>query len=296
MLDGLVRLPGLSTLVVGVGFALFLAAAAKAFRTYQWEASQFVGRNHPVPRPSDASSVGLSDVAMRVPGGFVVRGWYLPSANGSAIVYAHGSPADRRQLLPEARALARRGYGALLVDMPGHGESEGPATWGEASRAAIRAAVDELASRAEVRRIGAYGFSMSSSVVATVAAADPRIRAIVLAGAFTTIEAQLEHEFSQLGPLTRLPALAAARRGGLAMDELRTVDVISRLSPRPLLVISGTEDGPVPTQMTRALVAAAGEPKEFWVIQGAGHGDYGDVLGDAYFERLARFFDLSLRG
>ena len=52
------------------------------------------------------------------------------SNNGAIIIFLHGSPGNRNQLLPVAMALNEHGYGVLLVDMPGHGESGGRADWG----------------------------------------------------------------------------------------------------------------------------------------------------------------------
>jgi pimeloyl-ACP methyl ester carboxylesterase len=281
--------------VLGLCALCGAVTAVKAVKTYRYEAGQFHPPRENVERPSDADALGIVDVALQVRADLVVRGWYLPSKNGSAVVFVHGSPSNRLGLLPEARALSHAGFGALLIDMPGHGESDGQATWGETSRAAIGLAVDNLQKRPEIRKIGAFGFSMGSSVVASVAAVDPRISSVVLEGVFTTSDAQLRHEFSTWGPITALPALWAARRNGLAIDELRTVEVVAKISPRPLLVISGTADWPVPLEMERTVFDAAKDPKEFLAVPGAPHGGYAAAMGDAYFARVVAFFTRTLQ-
>jgi uncharacterized protein len=183
----------------------------------------------------------------------------------------------------------------LLLDAPGFGASEGRITWGREAQDAVAAAVDFVASQPEIHgRIGAVGSSMGTSVVAHVAARDPRIRAVVLEGAFTSLDRQLANEFRQWGPITELPAVWACERAGIEFDQLRTTDVIARVAPRPQLFVAGDRDSIVPLEMTRALYEQAGDPKELVVIAGAEHGGYARVEGPAYYERLRRFFDQAL--
>ena len=49
------------------------------------------------------------------------KGWYVPSRNGAAVISFPGRSGTRLQ----ARMLARHGYGVLLFDRRGEGESEG---------------------------------------------------------------------------------------------------------------------------------------------------------------------------
>jgi pimeloyl-ACP methyl ester carboxylesterase len=238
----------------------------------------------------------LRDVRLSTPSGLAIAAWYVPSQNGAAIVYLHGSMGDRRTLLAEAMALQSAGYGALLLDAPGFGASEGHVTWGRDAQDAVSAAIDFVASQPEVQggRIGAVGSSMGTSVVAHVAARDPRIRAVVLEGAFTTLDEQLAYEFRRWGPATRLPAVWACERAGIAFDQLRTTEVIARLAPRPQLFVAGDRDPIVPLEMTRSLYDLAGDPKELAVIAGADHGGYARVEGPAYYQRVRAFFDRAL--
>src|SRR4051812_3312767 len=119
---------GLALLMVG------LLCSAIAFRAFRAEARYLNPARGKIEKPADAAALALRDVALTTAEGTRVHGWLLPSRNGAAIVYVHGSPSDRSGLLPEARALARAGYGALLLDVPGHGESGGKATWGAEAR------------------------------------------------------------------------------------------------------------------------------------------------------------------
>lgn len=159
----------------------------------------------------------------------------MPSKNGAAIVLAHGSSGTRADLLPEARALTGAGFGVLLFDFPGHGESDGKVTWGEPDRAAFEAAVTFAGAQPDVKdgRVGAFGFSLGSAVALAVAARDPRVKAVVLAGPLTTLEAQLSYENGSWGPVTQLPALWVQRGEGLPVDTMRPIDDVGRPRAAP---------------------------------------------------------------
>jgi pimeloyl-ACP methyl ester carboxylesterase len=236
----------LSFKVACVGAALGAAVVFyKAAKTYVYEAREFHPPRGPIVRPEDSAGLeALRDVALTSADGTAIRGWYVPSKNGAAIVFVHGSPGNRREPLAEGRALAQRGFGVMLFDLPGHGDSGGNATWSSPDRAAVAAAIDYVASRAEVdpSRIGMHAFSMGSAIGAQVVARDPRVRAVVLAGAFPNEKDQLLYKNRRWGPVTQLPALWAMRHEGVAVDELRTMDVIGMIAPRPVLFITGTED------------------------------------------------------
>ena len=77
--------------------------------------------------------------------------------------------------------------------------------------------------------------------------------------------------------------------------DVRARDLVAGIAPRPVLFVTGTADTTVPHTMAHELYAAAREPKELYVISGAGHGDYAAIASSAYASRLVAFFDRSLR-
>jgi uncharacterized protein len=228
--------------------------------------------------------------------GVTLRGWFIPTSNGAAVLMVHGTDADRSQLTREADMLARRGYGVLLFDWPGHGESGGAVTWNTNERAALGAALD-FVSRApgvDPERIGVLAFSMGCMIAVQVAARDPRIAALVVEGGFADADDQLRFAFRSWGALSQRPAMWTARWLGLRSDELRPKDVIADIAPRPVFVIAGAEDDIVPPDQTRALFEAAHEPKSWWLVKDAAHGDYAKAAGPEYEERIAKFYEEAL--
>jgi pimeloyl-ACP methyl ester carboxylesterase len=277
-----------TTIIAGV----VLLAALKAFRTYSRELRKtFTPPRGRLTLPSSLAYDGARHVSFTTSGGTTLRGWYVSSANGAAVVLVHGSPGTRLDMVDDAASLQRAGFGVLLFDLPGHGESDGQVTWGTPDQEAVRAAIRFVAARREVdpSRVGVVGFSLGASLVARVVARTEGVRAVVLAGAYGSVEAQVRAEFASWGPVTQVPAIAAMRAGGLAVDELRASDVIAELAV-PLLFVAGDCDRTVPIAMTRALFDAARGDKELLVVRGAAHGGYAAAGGPAYVSRIQEFF------
>jgi fermentation-respiration switch protein FrsA (DUF1100 family) len=144
---------------------------------------------------------------------------------------------------------------------------------------------------AGARQIGLFGFSNGGMIAVQEAAADPRVGALVLTGAFDDPDHTIAHEFGHWGPLSAWPAIWAAHLAGMHSAGRRPLDLIARVAPRPLLVVTGTADGEAPPACATALYTAAREPKTLWTIEGARHGDYQAVAGPAYGRRLVEFYD-----
>lgn len=267
----------------------------KIGRAVATEATTFHPPHGPIVAPAELAAQGLRDVEIPIAEGRL-RGWTVPSRNGAIVVFVHGSPGSRMDLVDEATALARAGYGVLLIDLPGHGMSDGKVTWGDSFCDATRAALDFALTQPGVdpSRVGLFAFSMGSAIGIDVAASDSRVAAIALSGAFTDLDKQIDYEFRSWAPLTAQAARVVARRGGLRFDNRRPQDRIPQIGRRPALFIAGTDDRTVPAAMTKALYEGATGPKEFVLVQGAGHGHYARQGGPDYQSRVVRFFDAAL--
>ena len=281
--------------------ALLLAAAAFAVtplalvagHAYLTERRAFRTRRHaPAKTLRDFDMRSGVEVSFPSRSGERLRGYYAPPRRGVAIVLAHGSCGERSDLFREARILAGAGFGVLVFDFPGHGESEGAVSWDEGARQALRGAVDWLAVQpgVDAGRLGAFGFSMGGYTVAQVAASDERLRAVALAGAPHDAAEHTHWEYRRAGWLRRGPALLAARRSGLRFDELVPERIIGRIAPRPLLLVAGSDDRAVPPWMAERLYRAAGEPKRLLIVEGAQHGGYFDAGAEAYACAIGDFF------
>jgi len=276
-----------------------LGRGAMAFRHGAYGADAVM---HPprvaVQRPQDGSEASrLTDVTFpsTLAPDVILHGWYLPSANGAAVVLVHGYGGNRLAVWPEARALAARGYGILLFDLQAHGESGGEeSTLGDKERGNVAGALDYLAQRPDPpRRLGVFAFSMGGWAAVAEAAKDTRVRALALAGVTSSFEAQARG----WNPF-RLAYLAGQswefEKRGVDLGQTHPVDFIFAFAPRPVIFILGTKDTAVPSAWSLALYAAAGDPKEVMTVEGAEHGRYFETQGPRYTHKVVAFFDRTL--
>jgi pimeloyl-ACP methyl ester carboxylesterase len=269
-----------------------------AWRAYRDERACFIPVRHE-PRVSleEFAIPGLRDVSFTTPSHARISGVFAPPQNGATIVLTHGSNGERSDLLAEARLLSRAGFGILAFDWPGHGLSEGSIDWGSSQRAALVSALDWLATQPDVNaaRLGAYGFSMGGYITAQVAAHDARLRAVALSSTPSDPLDHLRWEYRHLAFLRRWPARLALWVSGMKTDEQVPERVIGGVSPRPLLLVRGSDDELVPGWMTERLYTAAREPKQLLVVPKAGHGGFADADPEGYPKQLVQFFSVLLR-
>jgi uncharacterized protein len=254
--------------------------------------------------PRTPADLGLSyeDVTLTTSDGVRLSAWYVPSHNGAAVVALHGSGSTRTAVLPQAKVLADHGYGVLLLDARGHGDSEGRGMdlgwYGELD---VAAAVDHLVARQHVDRdrIGLLGESMGGEEAVGAAGADPRIRAVVAEGATgRTAEDK-----------------AAWLPGGVSGTLQRGIDHLTFLltdlltpAPHPQPLVASVRDasgtrfllvtaGSRPDEAVAAAVLrnAAPDRVEVWTVPGAGHTGGLEADADAWTQRVTAFLDRTLR-
>jgi dipeptidyl aminopeptidase/acylaminoacyl peptidase len=263
--------------------AVFVSAWVRSERTFRVE------RLHPA-RPADLP--GLEDVHLHTADGLELFAWFLPPRSGATILLLHGSGQGRGQMLFEARSLAAAGYGVLIPDFRGHGESQGEITWGDRERLDVRAALDFLRRdpRVDASRLGALGFSLGAIALPDAALDAPGLRAIVLVSPFPTLRRTVGFDFGKWGALSTSGALVPYLRRGLDVN-MSPARAISRL-PIPLLVIEGGKEHLPwrPGELEADLPAGS----ELWVVPGADHGDVPEVAPQAYAARLRAYFDRRL--
>jgi len=228
--------------------------------------------------PADRG-LAFEETAFTTEDGVTLSGWYLPSANRAAVVLLHGSGSTRSSVLDHAVALARGGYGVLLFDARGHGESGGRAMdFGWFGDADIAAALDYLEQRAEVdpQRIAAVGLSMGGEEAIGAAAADGRLRAVVAEGATGRTaddKAWLSGAYGFNGWVQqRVDDLTYWFTDLLtsAGPPRRLRDAAAQAAPRPLLLITAGEvaDEGLAAEYIRS---AAPDTVRVWEVPGAGH-------------------------
>jgi uncharacterized protein len=191
----------MSILVVLIGLALLARMMWGHYRAVLHDFDPAPG-SAILAHPEQTGIDGLTAVGFTSSSGDRIAGWYVPSRNRAAVIVTHGTNADRSSMLDEIRLLSRAGFGVLAFDWPGDGESGGEVRWGSGERNALSAAIDWLEQQPDVARgkLGAFGFSMGGYFTIQVAAADPRLRAVVIAAAPTSFLAYTRARHRQHAP------------------------------------------------------------------------------------------------
>lgn len=247
--------------------------------------------------PESAFRIRHEMVTLHTRDGLDLAGWYVPSKNGAAIVVVHGGGGDRRGSRRHAAMLARHGYGVLLYDARGRGESEGsPNAQGWTWQADVSAALDFLSQRKDVDpgRIGGLGLSTGADVLLEASAKDPRLKAVVLDGSTTRSLADVSH-LKASDAISGIPYWAVAYGTIAALDQSLPgeplVDLARQLAPKPALFIASNELGePV---VNRKYAVAYGDLGALWRVD-AGHTRGLAEHPQEYERRVIRFFDKSL--
>ena len=237
-----------------------------------------------------------ADVTLRAADGTRLAGWWVPSRNGAAVVLVHGGGGDRNGVRRQALLLAQHGYGVLLYDERGRGESGGTTQsmgWNWVQD--VRAAVDYASEQHRVRAVGALGLSTGAEVVVTAAAHDSRIRAVVAEGLINRDLADSEHQKTS-DNITGIPywwvTFQALRvETGAHPPEPLTED-LRRIAPRPVLIIAAAKNPPERTAAP-AYARAAGPTASLWLAR-ADHTRALETMPRRYERRVVGLFDRAL--
>lgn len=226
----------------------------------------------------------------------MLRGWYAePEGRSETVILLHGYRCTRRHMLDRARILAEAGYGVLLYDARGCGESEGDLiSIGYYETADLLAAVTYLRDQSE-EPIALLGVSQGGATILLAAERLHDIRAVIIESVYDRALHATDRRFRTR---TGLPGWLVGfwyrpfieQRLGVAAKEISPVDHVGQLSA-PILIISGEKDRHTLAEHTRNLYDAAKEPKELWLIPDAGHEDVFEMAGDEYAERVLSFLE-----
>src|SRR5262249_28731706 len=140
---------------------------------------------------------------------------------------------------------------------------------------------------ADPRGIGFFGISKGAAAGLLVGGDDPYMRCFVSDGVFATYTTMIPYmrkwytiynQTAFLGGLA--PSWYYGWMGQVGLNRIsrerqchfpHLENAMAKLAPRPLLMIHGGGDTYIKPEMARELFERAGEPKEFWLVEGAKH-------------------------
>jgi uncharacterized protein len=256
------------------------------------------GFTHAARAPTESGDLGApyQPVSFKTNDGLELEGWYVPSRNGAAVIVFPGKKGTQSH----ARMLVRRGYGVLVFDRRGEGDSDGdPNALGWAFNRDLKGALGFMRGRGDVEggRIGALGLSVGGEALLQAAAEAPGFKAVVSEGAGVR---SVREEVIHTG-LSRLPEIVATgiMTAGTALfsNQLPPPSLESltpRIAPTPAFFIYATK-GQGGESNTVDYYEAAGAPKRIWKTDST-HTHGLSAQPEEYERRVVGFFDESLLG
>lgn len=225
-----------------------------------------------------------------------IHGWFIPATKARAcVLLVHGIRADRTRMVQRARFLKASGFSTLLIDLQAHGETPGQQlTFGYRESENVKDAVGYLRQTRDCKKVAIIGTSLGGAA-SLLGPAPAQADAFILESVYTTIEEaatnRLAMRYGQLAPwLAPLLTQQIPLRLHAPLSALRPIDAIGKIHA-PVFVIGGSADQRTKLTETEHLFNRASNPKQLWIVQGAGHVDFHQFAGAGYEQKVLAFLD-----
>ena len=240
------------------------------------------------------------DVTFETDRGLDLFAWYIPTQNGAVVITVHGAGSNRSTVMDEALTIARHGYGVLMVDLEGFGDSQGRGNMmGWIGARSVHAAVEYLQGRPDVdpERIGGYGRSMGGEVLLQAAGESPHLKAIVSEGGTGRTAADFaeldDGWFEAIVPFQIVMGTTMHLVSGEPVPP-PLKQMVQQIAPRRVLLIAATVREE--TELMGQYLQLGGPSFELWTIPEPKHVGAFDLHREEYEQRVVAFFDGALLG
>jgi alpha/beta superfamily hydrolase len=245
-----------------------------------------------IPDPPDAS---YAEVSFDAADGKRIAGWYRPSRNGAGVIVLHGGGGDRTGAMLHAKMLARNGYGVLVFDARGRGESEGTAnSYGWEWEKDAHGALDFMLSRPDIQdgRVGALGLSSGADTMVQLAAERSDLRATVADGAAMRTYQDVHDVYGLDAAAAVMVPEFAAIRALTGMEHGPSLQSLVARIANPLLLVSA---GAAEERFNHGFKAAGGPNTLLWELPDGHHTGTLRERPAEYEQRVVGFLDGALR-
>lgn len=211
-----------------------------------------------------------------------LHGWWIPAETRAqgVVLYLHGNGINIGANAEHANRFHQIGFSVLLMDYRGYGQSRGQfpteAQVYEDAEAMLHYLMQERQISPE--QIFVYGHSLGGAIAIDLALQNPNLAGLIIDGSFTSIR-----EMVNLNPTFSLFPI-----NWILTQKFDSIHKVPHLT-MPVLFIHGLEDTRVPARMSQALYNAAPQPKQLYLVPGAGHNDVAAVAGLAYLKTVQEF-------
>ena len=225
----------------------------------------------------DRVGIAYRDITFSTADGVGLHGWFLPAettddpSGACTVLFLHGNAQNISTHFAAVKWLPAEGYNVFLFDYRGYGRSAGAPSLPGLHLDAV-AALDTVFEMDDVDpgRIVVFGQSLGGAVAITALAQSQyrhRVRALITEGAFSSYRGITREKLAGFWLTWPLQAPLSLTMN----DDYKPLEAIATISPVPVLTIHGTADLVVPPHHGEALYAAAGAPREIWLLPDVAH-------------------------
>ena len=217
-----------------------------------------------------------------------LHGWWMPNhshddsliAKNRVLLLCHGNYGNVSYNVNRCRFYHSLGFSVLSFDYRGYGLSPGGEPSEQKTYEDTEAALQYLTTERQIdpERISVLGHSLGGAIAIHLAAKHPELNSLIIECSFTSMrEAVHAKKIYRFFPVEQLL--------NHAFDSLSKVKDLKL----PVLYVHGDKDIDVPSIFSQQLYAASSEPKQIWIVSGAGHDNITADFSKGYTEALKSF-------
>jgi len=195
------------------------------------------------------------------------------------IILAHGFfNAKDAYLFREIAKVFALHYDVVAFDFRGHGKSSGLFTWTSKECTDLKAVIDYV-KEFKYESIGLIGFSLGAAISLIETAQNPDIKTLIAVSAPYDFW-KIDYNFWKRGMFDDLMLNLGYKAKGKGVrpshpwePKIAPIDIVDRISPRPVFFLHGSEDWLINPRHSQKLFSKAKEPKKIVILEKLGHAE-----------------------
>ena len=205
--------------------------------------------------------------------------FHVKAGFSKVIIIAHGFYNNKDTVLFRKMSGAfSKEYDVIAFDFRGHGKSGDVFTWTALEQKDLEAIIS-YARENKYEKIGVVGFSLGAAIALIEAGCQKNIDSVIAVSSPADV-GNINYHFWEKDMWKDLMLNfgingkgKGVRAGSLALQKIRPIDVVDKLSPIPVLFLHGEKDWLVKLSHSQLLFEKAKDPKVLTIMADGGHAE-----------------------
>jgi len=221
------------------------------------------------------------------------------NSNGT-IILLHGIRAYKEHFIPICKLLSVKGYNSVIIDLRGHGESEGKyCTFGQNEKHDIISIVDEIIADNRLNNnLGIWGQSLGGAIALQTLEIDNRIKFGIIESTFSDLDIVSKSYLKRLlkidnNIISNYLINRSNEIGNFDSSKIRPMNSAKKIT-QPILLVHGTKDKRINIKHAELnFKNLKSSNKYFLKIKNANHLNVWKKGGNQYFKQVLSFIEKS---